>query len=270
MPKPPAPVLRERILQRRNAESRHSKAPRSPPRHSKAPRSPPRHAKAPRSPTTPRTPPRRESFGPTDVFVSPVAESEHPTYEHDPQIVARILKYGDTMCRYGIKPAYIKAQIEDPTVALWFVRDAASRIFGFAFTKQRRNRTIDLKLICTHRRKGEGAALFRNILAYSRDPPQQIELEAVNTKVALIYAVEARRAGHAVVFEDHPGAVGWEPENLGPLKEALRGHRGMLPMRIIPPGYKAPARADSLSAKAYKAMMMQQHSDDSDSDASSG
>lgn len=227
----------------------------SPSRSPSPPRSP--VASSPRHRSRQSSPVRRASFGPTDVFLSPVEWSKHPSFDKDAAVVSRILTRGSTMCRDEITPSYIRTALTDPHVAVWLVRDTKERIFGFALTKQHPTH-IDLKLICTHRRKGEGIQLFGDILSYSRAQNQSIHLEAVNAKVAALYANAARAAGHRVYLgEAHQQLA------QGAFQDAIQRMGRMIPMRIAPSGASAPTQAPDVHS--FKAAMRRMH-EDSDSD----
>lgn len=189
-------------------------------------RRPRRRSPSPRSRSlSPRTPSPRRSFGPTDVFASPVEWSQHPSYDED--AVQRILAHGTTMCREEVTPFYIRAALKkNPFV--WTVRDANRRIFGFALTKHHAS-YIDLLLICTHRRNGEGMRLFREILAFARQQAQEVRLEAVNAKVGQLYVNAALDEGHLVQVEDLPATN--SPRLLA---DALRAWEQSISMRIWP------------------------------------
>ena len=167
--------------------------------------------------------------------MSPVAWSKHPSFARDADVVSRLLSKGTIMCREEITPFYIRSALRDDEVAVWLVRDANERIFGFALTKQHPTH-VELKLICTHRRNGEGTKLFDEILAHTRSTQQELRLEAVNAKVALLYANAARRAGHAVLLDDgshhahHNAPLAYET-----LKQTIRALELMIPMRFRPP-----------------------------------
>ena len=163
------------------------------------------------------------------MFVSPIEWSKTPSFDADADVVARILSRGTTMCREEITPFYIRSIMRDPNIAVWLVRDSVERIFGFAITKQHPT-YIELKLICTHRRKGgEGIKMFEQILAYARGKAQAIHLEAVNAKVALLYADAATRSGHGVYLGDARQALAKRE-----LKDAIVRMDRMIPMRITP------------------------------------
>ena len=144
--------------------------------------------------------PRRQSFSADDVFFSPVEWSKSPRHDRDVDEIRRVLDKGDFMCRHSIDPAYIQHVVSNPDAALWMVRDAKQRIFGFAVTKQNASH-LYLELICTHRRtnkssgaKGDGMRLFGDILEYVRQAGTELRLSAVNGKVAVAYAREAIEA----------------------------------------------------------------------------
>tara|TARA_B100000424_G_scaffold29130_1_gene19941 strand:+ start:50 stop:700 length:651 start_codon:yes stop_codon:yes gene_type:complete len=197
------------------------------------------------SPSTPHTSPaRRESFGPTDVFESPVQWSGTPHFERDAAEIARMIDHGAIICRRKVSPRYIEIMLGDPTLGMWVVRDAKARAFGFALTRQythtgrggrEENSYLELELICTHKRKGgEGAQLFHNILAYSRDTQQELRLTAVNQRVAFLYADEARKTGHAILVADGklPAPARMSRKRL---THAIKAQERLIPMRFVPP-----------------------------------
>jgi hypothetical protein len=167
------------------------------------------------------------------------------------------------MCREEITPFYIRAALRDPDVAVWLVRDAGGRIFGFALTHQH-PAYIELKLICTHRRKGEGGKLFHDILMYSRAQNQEIRLDAVNPKVALLYARAARDARHHVYIGEADRQL-----THGALEEAIKRMDRLIPMRIAPPGANGTnIQRYAPNVHSFKAAMRRMHQDsDSDSDS---
>jgi hypothetical protein len=135
-------------------------------------------------------PRQRSSFDSQDVFFSPVEWTKAPLSEEDVQVIMRIQNKGGIMCRSKINDKYIRKALNDPQIGVWVVRDANERIFGFALTREWSSH-IFLKLICTHRRKGEGSKLFESILDYAREKKKELRLEAVNAEVALVYSKTA-------------------------------------------------------------------------------
>ena len=218
------PLRRRRRISVSSSRSRSPISPSSSARPSRSPRTPP-SSQGRRRPS-----PRRVSFGPTDVFMSPVEWSKQPSFDRDADVVSRILSHGTTMCREEITPFYIQSAVRDPNMAVWLVRDANERVFGFALTKQHSS-YIELKLICTHRRKGEGTKMFDEILEYSRVMKQDIQLEAVNSKVALLYARAAHKAGHQVYLGDAQQTLSHDA-----LQDEIVRMDRMIPMRISPSG----------------------------------
>ena len=119
---------------------------------------------------------------------------------------------------------------------------------------------MELKLICTHKRKGEGAKLFRDILNHTREINTELRLEAVNPRVAKVYAREANELGHIIYIDDR------DMTHLSKkrLHDAIDQISSMIPMRFTPPGMTLP-RTSSMSVHSYKAMMRRlQESDDDD------
>ena len=188
-----------------------------------------------RPPRTP-SPARRESLGPDDVFVSPVAWNRSPTYKRDRDAIERLTAKGDVLCRGKIGHAYIQEAIRDPTTAFWLVRDANGRIFGFALTKSTRNR-LELKLLCTHKRKGEGMRLFRDILLYAAslhkvvtlEPLEQVEdmYKEVGTNLGFRIEVFPGKPLNTLHLHPPPGRRGRRARNeLGAMLEAQRSVPG--------------------------------------------
>ena len=211
----------------------------------------------------PNTPPpalkRHESFGPEDVFESPVEWSKQPSQQRDFEALSRILLHGETMCRHSIGPYYIQAVVQDPSVSLWLVRDAKNRIFGFAITKQEA-KFLDLKLICAYQRNKEGRKLFSSILTYCEDTTQELRLDAVNSKVALMYAEEAQKQGHKMFLGSAKQEV-----NMKRLTNYVKTMGGMIPMRFLPPQADAP-ESGTFNAKNWKAAMRRMHTESDEED----
>ena len=161
--------------------------------------------------------------------MSPVAWSKHPTFDKDAEVVSRLLTKGTLMCREKITSFYIRSTLQDDNVAVWLVRDARKRVFGFALTKQHPTH-LELKLICTHPRNGEGTRLFENILAFTRSTNQELRLEAVNSKVALLYANAARKANHHVFLNGTENP----PSTHDTLKKTIRDLETMISMQFLP------------------------------------
>ena len=134
---------------------------------------------------------RRQSFSDTDVFQSPIQWSHSPQYDRDVDEVARVIAKGSIMCRDKINAAYIRELMNDSASAVWFIRDAKARIFGFAFTKQKPASVLEVQLLCVHKRRGEGMKLFADILRHAIATRQEIHLEAINRTVASLYAAAA-------------------------------------------------------------------------------
>ena len=173
---------------------------------------------------------RSQSRASSDVFPSPVEWSKQPSYERDAKDVSRLFTDGSDICREHISSEYIEEALNDPNVALWLVRDASRVIFGFAFTRDHTTH-IELKLICMKRRKGEGMKLFEDILKYSQTVRRAIHLQAIDKKLAFMYAEAARKMNHGVFLGDsqqvlRKTAFKTAVSNLG---------AGLIPMRIVPP-----------------------------------
>lgn len=148
-----------------------------------------------------------DPYGPEDEFFSPIVVPDRPSFERDRRAVLRLLASGQVICRNRIARSYIESVLDDDDVAIWLVRDARRRIFGFALTVEREDLVV-LELICSHPRKGEGASLFRNVLAYSQQQQKPLVLQAVNAKVALLYgtiATDVGRPVHLATEDDAPG-----------------------------------------------------------------
>ena len=209
--------------QPRTSSARHKKKPRTPSRQKPSPVAPVR------SPTLASPPSRRDSFSATDVFMSPIEWSKAPGHGRDAADVARILAKGAVMCRGDISARYIQRALADPGVAIWVIRDSHTRIFGFALTKEHATH-VELVLICTHKRKGEGMQLFTDILEYSSVHGTEVRLEAVTGDVANKYAVAARARGFGVFAHGRA------------LVTAVDPHDAMIPMTLRPPGRRLPLR----------------------------
>ena len=199
---------------------------------------------------------KRVSFGPGDVFLSPVQWSEQPSFERDTTDVGRILTKGTTMCRDEISPRYIASMMEDESTAVWLLRDASTRVFGFALTKQHPS-FLELSLICSHKRRGEGRKLFRTILEYAHAKDDQLHLEAVNSSVALLYADVARELDVPVFLGDATREL-----SRSSLEEALRRLDRNISMRVGSP--KRISGAPGLSVHAMKAAKRRLYEEDSD------
>ena len=203
-----------------------------PNRISRSPRSP---LKAPPGKTwadKPRdTPPgSAESFASDDEFLSPVVLSTSPSFERDRRTVLRILASGQVMCRNRIKAEYIESVLDEEGVAIWLVRDANNRVFGFALTIDTEEH-VSLEIICTHPRKGEGTSLFRNVLVYSQETNRPLVLQAINAKVAILYARAAEASGRRAGLVMDSNLYGeWETVTADELVERLQTRRGTIDM----------------------------------------
>ena len=169
----------------------------------------------------------------------------------------------DRICRVGdvsdLNPIYISMGFRDPNVSLWFVRDARSRIFGFAQTTIQDD-VLNVRLICSKRRKGgEGKQLFANILSYAKSNRLQVTLEAINKKVAGIYVDVALAAG----FVARPD-VSMQME----VRAFIELQGESIPLRFALPGVVrrgSPPRAGAnLTAKQMKRALRVAASDSSD------
>ena len=166
----------------------------------------------------------------------------------DADTLARILDEGDLMCRRQIETRYIKNEMTHPDNLVWTVRDATDRIFGFAITQHDdANDVLVMKVACTYPRKvGDGTRLIHNILRYARQEGLHVQLEAINQRVALMYARHARRFGYGVLVDDRDT----EPTRTE-LERVLHSRRVDIPMFLIHPSTRsrlgAPRRRIRLS-----------------------
>lgn len=188
--------------------------------------------------------------------------SKHPSFERDAEVVTRILSKGAVMCRDEISDHYIRSAMQDSNVAVWLVRDANERIFGFALTKQRTDH-LELKLICTHKRKGEGGKLFRDILNHTRETNEELRLHAVNSKVAKLYASEANKLGHSIYLNDEKEM---RPLSKKRIEEAIDRIGRMIPMRFTPPGWTRSHASSNMTVHSYKALMRRLNESDDEDD----
>ena len=127
------------------------------------------------------------------------------------------------MCRGDISQLYIQNALADPGVSVWVIRDSQRRMFGFALTREHATH-VELVLICTHKRKGEGMQLFKDILEYSSVHGTEVRLEAVTGDVANKYAAAARARGFGVFVNGRTLATPLDP------------HDSMIPMTFRPSG----------------------------------
>lgn len=157
------------------------------------------------APTTPKQPnKRRRSISPfTRNLFSPIEISDTPVQRHDlrKEVVDRILKWSDEMCRALISPEYIRKVAKKSTSELWTIADSKGTIFGFAITEVK-SQYVELHLICVMKRKGEGMRLFQRVLEYTRGMNKHLQLYPISKKVAAMYVDTAINMGSTVVYDE--------------------------------------------------------------------
>ena len=79
--------------------------------------------------------------------------------------------------------------------------------------------------------QGEGTSLFRNVLVYSQETNRPLVLQAINAKVAILYARAAEASGRRAGLVMDSNLYGeWETVTADELVERLQTRRGTIDM----------------------------------------